>query len=103
VKKKGWIYGIGAVTRTKHVDKLTYYGNSSHSSKEIVHLKQKSLNYRKDNERLSQQLQQRQFQFFVSVVLPFLPPDVQTILQQHQEQQHQLEQSQPQQDLEQPQ
>jgi len=35
-KKKGQIYGIGVVTCTKHVDKLTYHGSSSHSSEEIV-------------------------------------------------------------------
>ena len=49
---------------------------SSHSSEEIVQLKQEVLNYREDNERLSQQLQQ---------------------------QQHQPEKSQPQQEQEQPQ
>jgi len=62
------------------------------------------LNYREDNKGLSQQLQQQQRQFhsFVSVILPFLPPDAQTTLQQqHQEQQHQPEQRQPQQDQEQ--
>ena len=74
------------------MDKLTYHGILSHSSKDIVQPKQEVLNYREDNERLSQRLQQqqRQFQSFVSVVLPFLPPDAQTTLQQqHQEQQHQ--------------
>jgi len=79
---------VGAVTRTKHVDKLTYHGSSNHSSEEIVQLKQEVLNYTENNERLSQQLQQQQqqFQSFISVVLPFLSPDAQTTLQQQQQQ-----------------
>jgi len=54
-EKKGRIYGIGVVTRTKHVDELTYHGSSSHYSEDIVQLKQEVLNYREDNKRLSQQ------------------------------------------------
>ncbi|TKY50694.1 hypothetical protein E2542_SST22198 [Spatholobus suberectus] len=67
--------------------------NCSHVSKEMVQLRQQLLSLeqeicrvREDNERLN-----RQFQSFVGIVLPFLPPDVQNIWQKQQEGEQQKE------------